>query len=229
MKYKIFLFLFLCLLSSSKLLPQDKCKIYGWVFDSLSKNPVSNVNVIIRGNNLGTTTDSSGFFLIKLSVGKKYTLVFSHITYDKTIRELSLNKYKEVEYRIYLKENGIELPEVSVRGERSFEDIRAQWIVDGSEFERLGEKNLEKALIYLFPDIVYPLNDRVLNDKDFTLYVNGKWVDTIYLNDIDPYNVKYVKIWKGWFGGEEWKGITIATPKGMPLINGDYVMLIVKK
>lgn len=222
MKGIFFLCLLFLLLYSSISLSQNKCKVYGLVLDSLSKNPVVNVNVIIRGTNTGTVTDSTGYFQLDLDVGEKYTIVFSHVAYNKTIRELSLEKYKEVEYRIYLTENKFELPEVSVEAKRTFEDIRALWVVDGSEFEKLGEKNLEKALIYLFPRLVYPFNDRVYKGKDFTLYVNGKWLDTIYLEDIDPFKIEYIKIWK------PDHGLNFA-PIGMPPRNGGYVMLIVTK
>lgn len=222
MRCKFFLFISFLLLHSSISLSQNKCKVYGLILDSLTKNPVVNVNVIIRGTNIGAVTDSTGYFQLDLPVGGKYTIVFSHIAYSKTIRELSLEKYKEVEYKIYLTENKFELPEVSVEGKRSFEDIRALWVVDGSEFEKLGEKNLEKALIYMFPRMVYRLNDRLRYGKDFTLYVNGEWLDTIYLEEISPFDIKYIKIWTARHGID-------TAPIGMPLREGSFVMLIVTK
>ena len=94
MRYKIFLILIFCSLFSTKSLSQNKCKIFGWVLDSLSKSPISNVNVIIQGTNVGTATDTSGYFLLYLPTGKEYTIVFSHIAYNKSLRELSLEKYK---------------------------------------------------------------------------------------------------------------------------------------
>ncbi len=33
-------------------------------------------------------------------------------------------------------------------------------------------------------------------DADFTLYVNGKYMDSIKLNKINPYKIASIKIWK---------------------------------
>ncbi|MGE5797545.1 MAG: carboxypeptidase-like regulatory domain-containing protein [Ignavibacteria bacterium] len=182
MIYKSVLILefFLFILQSS--FAQQLCKVSGLIFDASTKAPISNVNIVVRGTTMGTTTDSSGYFQIDLTIDQKYIIAFQHLAYNKVIRELSLGKDKEIVLRVYLKESEIELPEVTVTNEKSADDKRAYWIMDGAEFEHHGEKDLEKALIYFFPDIIKPMLDRIRNENnDFTLYVNGEWEDKCVL------------------------------------------------
>jgi hypothetical protein len=245
--------IFIAILLSSTLFSQDVCKIEGRVFDSAAKIPIQGVNVIVRGTSIGAATDNTGYFKLELEAGEQYVITFSSLGYKKQIKNLSLDKPKEVEYRINLKQEPIEIDEIVVTGEKSFEDARAQFFIDGTEFERLGEDDMEKALIYFLPDIVNPLNDRLKiisplskltpfqkikmnsllqqsEEPDFTLYVNKEWKDTIYLDQIDPYSIKYIRVWKA-VGGVD--GATELSndmsPVGLDLRTGKCVVHIVTK
>jgi len=223
MIYKSLLILELSLFILQSSFAQQLCKLSGSILDASSKAPIPNVNIIIRGTTYGTATDSSGYFEIELEADQKYIIAFQHIAYDKVVRELSLGNDKEIQLRVFLKESEVELPEVTVVSEKSADDKRAYWIMDGAEFERHGEKDIEKALIYFFPDIIKPMLDRIRNENnDFTLYVNGEWEDTMHLDEIDPFSIKYIKIWRA-HGGIDY------APLDMPLRVGNYVVLIVTK
>jgi hemoglobin/transferrin/lactoferrin receptor protein len=71
----IFLFLI------SEIILGQKVIVRGKVVDSNSKNPISNVNVIMAENEYLTSTNSDGQFSISLSPGK-YSLKISHISYE---------------------------------------------------------------------------------------------------------------------------------------------------
>lgn len=208
----------------------DSLNIRGWVYDSSSSVPLPNVNVIIRGTKIGCTSDTNGFFQLKLPGGKEQTIVFSHLGYSKEVRLLKITAPAEFEYRIYLNSIGITLPEIEITGERIHSNIPAYYTLKEDDLERLGEKNLEKALIYYFPRIIFPWWDREINeDKDFTLYVNGEYKETDYLDKIDPFIVKLIKIWKCNYSNDDiWNNSKIYyTPIKLPCRKGNYVVLII--
>jgi len=224
MKNNIILVFGFILLMAATSSAQRLCKVSGWVFDSLTLKPVQDAYITIEETNTGTTTNSSGYFEMKLPVGKKYTIVFSHIIYDKAIRELNLSKYMDVEYRIYLKERVINIPEIIIKNKKSFDDIRSKWLVSGKELERYGGNNLEKALIYMSNNIVYTNGALHQNGRNynFTLYLNGKWEDGSNLEEIDPANIQYIEIWKSW------RNVDMG-PISMPLREGEYTISVVTK
>lgn len=239
------------ILMASSLFAADLCKADGWVYDAVTKMPIHGVNVLIRGTSIGVATDDKGYFKLDLSSGDEYLIVFTALGYKKEIKMLALDKPKEVEYRIYLKPEPVELDEIVVRGNKSFEDMRG-FLIDGSEFERLGEDDMEKALVYFLPDVVSPLKDRLkvasilptLNAKegarrylehlsgnsDFTLYVDKEWKDTMYLDQIDPYSIKYVQVWNavGEVNGTELMKKDLS-PVGLDARTGGCVVHIVTK
>lgn len=225
-------------------LAQSHGKISGWVCVYGSRNGLSDVNVIIKGTSTGTTTDTSGYFQIDLPADTNYTIQFSHIMYKKETRKLSLSKNENVEYRIYMKPQLIELPEVTKTSHKSFDEQRVIWNVSGDEIRSLGYKDLEGAFTYLLPDVLYSKDYQVWTKGNFnnnqlrfmianhgeynyTLYVNNKLWDSSDLNEIDPKAIKYIKVW------HYWKGTGIQSvdmaPIGLPLVEGHYVVLIVTK
>lgn len=235
-KYKFIFLIISCTLISISSLAQNKSKIYGWVNDYETREPVPNVNVTIIGTNIGTTTDSSGYFKLELNPGKSYNIEFSYIGYTKTIRKVSLKKDEEIEYNIDLKSHPIELsPVVKIS---KFGNIPSTFTFDKDELKKAGDNDLEKALIYLEPIILYPdwfLNRNSLKENlynasyhNFTLYVNGKLVDSSTLDEISIDKIKFVKVWKAWRPKNTYGKVDIA-PVDMPLVEGNYVLLIVTK
>jgi len=102
---------------------------------------------------------------------------------------------------------------------------RASFRIGGEEFERLGEPDMEKAMHYLLPDVVQPLKDRLQLDKnDFTLYVDGEWKESIFLDDLDPFTVRRILVWEGLGRGQDNRHDIF--PIGLPLRRGKYVILV---
>ncbi|MFW6222164.1 MAG: carboxypeptidase-like regulatory domain-containing protein, partial [Bacteroidota bacterium] len=63
----------------------------GNVFDSITKNALKDVNIYIQELNKGIATDSSGYFVFKLSKKKVYTISASHLGYKDYNKKISLN------------------------------------------------------------------------------------------------------------------------------------------
>ena len=204
--------------------------VSGLVLDFETNNPVPNVNVIVRGEKkIGTATDSTGWFRLELTVQKRQMLVFSRIGYGKVVREHLVETKTDPPIRLYLQPVPVTLGEVVITAEKKYvisqADLkRALYAVGGDEFERLGEPDMDKAMQYMFPDIVKSQLARVSrNTDDFTLYVDGEWKETLTLDEVNPFSIKRVVIW----GGPFKKQPGAFSPIGFPLIRGSrYVILI---
>lgn len=232
MRYRVLFLIGLSILISSYSWAQNFGKVSGWVSDSASGNAIKDVEVLIEGTNNGTTTDSSGYFQITLPAGKNYTIVFKHIAYDNKVKKIFLTKGEEVEYNIVLNFHLIKLPEVYIKGKKSFEEQRSLFTIDHAELEKAGGNDLEKALKYLCPGILYKdwsknrfsLRNNIYNNYNinFTLYVNGKLRDSSELDEIKVDEIKYIRMWKAR------PGVDMA-PVDMPVNEGNFVMLVVTK
>ncbi|KAB2838064.1 MAG: carboxypeptidase-like regulatory domain-containing protein, partial [Melioribacteraceae bacterium] len=72
MKKIIILSLFLCF----EIFPQIK-NIKGIVFDSDSRMPLQSANIIIKGTNIGTSTDENGLFSLEYNFSDSSIIVIS--------------------------------------------------------------------------------------------------------------------------------------------------------
>jgi hypothetical protein len=193
---------------------QETIVVTGRVFDQETQKPVVSANVILRGEKKGTITDSTGSFRLELAAQQKHILAFSHVAYRKETRELAPGASKEIEFRIYLVPEPIYMQEVVVYGNREAvltkaAEKRAIHSIGGEEFEKLGEEDMERALIYFLPDVVNRLDKRMAsNADDFTLYVNGDWKESLTCPILirSPYGVC-------WFGSN-WDGKRTLTHRG---------------
>ena len=215
----------------ASLFGQGRYVMRGRVLDRETGEAISSVNVIIRGEKRGTVTDTAGYFRLALPTPEKRIVVFSHITYKKETRSISFDTTSEVTLRIYLVPDTIRIHEVLVEGERQIvpsetDRKMALYTLNGDDFERLGEDDMERAMRYLLPQIIRRPELRMRSDTaDFTLYVNGVWKESIYLDQINPYEVRRVTVW-GPLG--HFKDMDF-TPLGFPLLRGRFVVLVETK
>jgi outer membrane receptor for Fe3+-dicitrate len=115
-KYHVTLFL---LMSCSSLFAHEGI-LKGIVADSISKNSLAYVSVLLQGENIKqvTTTDDFGKFSFPGLEKGKYQLTFSNLGYErKTISvELNDDEVKTVSITIQLRPNALQLSEVTVSG-----------------------------------------------------------------------------------------------------------------
>jgi hypothetical protein len=220
---------------------QDRLVVKGRLFDNETQKPIAGANVTVRGEKKGIATDSLGNFRLELALGEKHVLAFSHIAYRKETREIAPGALKEVEFQIALTPEPIFLQEVVVYGKQ---DVmltkaavdRAIHRLGGEEFEKLGEEDMERAMIYFLPDVVKRLDKRMMsNADDFTLYVNAEWRESLTLSDIDPFTIRRVLVWEqlGRATDVDSQGRSVGYgksinvfPPGMPLRRGKFVVLV---
>lgn len=213
------------------LLGQERWTVEGRVFDDETRLPVTGVNVVVRGEKTGTATDTTGYFSLAFFSLKPRIVAFSHIAYKKEARRVSPDSTRTIGFLVYLVPDTIRFKEVIVAGKRQVvpsksAETAALYSLGGDEFERLGEEDMDKALRYMLPDVVMRPEVRMRFDAaDFTLYVNGEFKESYYLDQIDPFNIRRVMVW-GYLG--KFKLID-AFPFGMPLIRGSHVILIETK
>ncbi|KAA3620373.1 MAG: hypothetical protein DWQ05_00070 [Calditrichaeota bacterium] len=96
---------------------QDSQRILsGIILDISSGKPITDVNILTKKQRVGTASDSSGSFQLRIN-SKEDVLLIRHIGYfQKTIALASGSKNREI--RIQLEPKTIQMPEVGVQAER---------------------------------------------------------------------------------------------------------------
>ncbi|MCJ7555089.1 MAG: carboxypeptidase-like regulatory domain-containing protein, partial [Ignavibacteriaceae bacterium] len=100
----------LFLLFISQIYPQVKT-LEGIVTDSETENPLSNANVFISRNNLGTVSDSHGNFKLTGAIKNTDTLVISYLGYASKF--ITIVEYDDFEF-LEIKLERIILPSQTV-------------------------------------------------------------------------------------------------------------------
>jgi hypothetical protein len=130
-------FLILFIFLATKILFGQEIVIHGKVRHANTYRDIPNVNIYVKNTNVGTTTNISGTFILKIpETQPDAIIVFEHISYYTVELPLSEAQAQRI---IYLQPRVIELPEISV-------------VVD-------------KALPYIVKDI--PIAFRVIESKNF--------------------------------------------------------------
>ncbi len=96
--------------------------INGKVVDE-NENPLSNVSVIVLGQQKGITTSDSGFFQIKVPIDKAFALVFSHSGYKTTQQNFLLNEGEEEYVTVRLEPSSAMMQEVIITDQRERTEV----------------------------------------------------------------------------------------------------------
>ncbi|WP_317131642.1 TonB-dependent receptor plug domain-containing protein [Pareuzebyella sediminis] len=144
--------------------------------------PLKEVN--IRGDIGGTFSDSTGFYVLKITANKETNITFSHIGYGKvTLKNLKLNLNETFEFNPVLKSDAIHMTGVSVvpRSENNVEDIGtiSPRVVRDIPGANAGVENILKLL----PGVASS------NELSTQYNVRGGNFDEnmVYINDIEVY------------------------------------------
>lgn len=87
------------------------------ILDSDSKEPISNVNIKIKGNDKGFATNHNGAFIFNDNDNKNSTIfIISHINYYP--EEITLKTLEELDFTIYLLKNTSRLDEIVVSAKK---------------------------------------------------------------------------------------------------------------
>ena len=138
MKIRLLLFLFV---SSTLSMYSQQNQVSGTVLSSEDNLPIVGANVLLKGQNFGTSTDFDGNF--QISANKGSVLVFSYIGFET--QEVVLSDQKSIQ--IVLKPNTAALEEIVVVGygtQRKKEVTGAVAVVGSEAIEKLNPQRVEK-------------------------------------------------------------------------------------
>ena len=112
-KHLILLFLFPVFLMLSSGLFSQQARIEGFVRDD-DNNPLEFVSVALQGTSTGTTTNSEGFFMLRVDPGKEHIVVFSYLGYESRRLELRLVSGEIRVLNVFLVPLATTLPDVEI-------------------------------------------------------------------------------------------------------------------
>lgn len=100
---------------------QQQATVSGYVTDAASGETLLGANVILMGTDIGTTTNNSGYYVIRSIEPGEYTLRFSYLGYDTLEEEIELEPGEERRLDVELREADLTLEELVVESERERE------------------------------------------------------------------------------------------------------------
>ena len=107
-----------CLPALSSFAQDSTFTVTGRVIDVQTKEALSQVNITLKGENVGTTSDDEGNFSIELKPPKgqkSLALEFSYLGYEKAQRNIRI--YRDQELTVKLQAKIFEIEEVTISGE----------------------------------------------------------------------------------------------------------------
>lgn len=106
------LLFFLCILNFSSLLGQGKYTLSGTITDASSGEKLLGVNLIIKGTQMGTTTNAYGFYSLTLPKGN-YTLSIEYLGFRTIEETISLKANQRRNYKLSQEDISLEGIEIS--------------------------------------------------------------------------------------------------------------------
>lgn len=204
------------LIKSKTILPTSH--LYGQIIDSETQSPLAYANIIVKGTNMGTSTDTLGQFSLQHAFDHDDQLIISYIGYET----------KVVTYKLFIGQDytrlGLDIPEHLT----PFLVIK-DYITDGINLDDNGRStNINLTKTGVLPGQAEPNVLRTAqflpgisapSSKASDLFIRGGtpdqnlilWEDIpIYhsahyfgmISAFDPYTVEEMKVYRGGFGAE---------------------------
>ena len=158
----------------------QKARVKGVILDE-NNIPVENVSVSTE--DLGTVTNSNGFYLLEIPANKKVTLVFSHVSFKNKKVEITLKPNEDFEFNPVLNSKVEEIGEVVLVG-NSKKRIEGVTTIDPVVIRKIpganaGIENIIKTLPGVYSN----------NELSTSYAVRGGNYDEnlVYVNEIEVY------------------------------------------
>ncbi len=207
---------------------QTRHTISGFIKEKGSKEQLIGVNVYVPNTNIGTSSNTYGFFSLTLPRQDSLTLVFSFVGYKQLVKRFSLNK--NVEFDIDL-ESANQLSEVRVSAKRQEERVSdspqmSMIELPVSQIKKiptlLGEKDVLKVL-QLMPGV------QKGSEGQAGIYVRGGGPDQnlIILDDAIVYNANHLFGYFSTFNGDALKSVEL-TKAGFPARFGGRLSSVIE-
>lgn len=212
---------------------QSRASISGYIEDVETGETLISANIALEGSRKGTSSNTSGYYTITNIPAGTYTIVTSHIGYQKFNKQLTLSEGENLRLDIELKPEGYQLEEVIVESE-----------AEKKEQKNIGVAQVQTELIEKVPSIFQAdvfrsiqLLPGVKASSDFSsgLYIRGGGPDqtlilldrtTVYnpthffgfFSTFNPDAVKDIRLYKGGYpakyGGRLGSVLTIFNKDG---------------
>lgn len=198
------LIIILCLLTLTSQLQAQQRTIQGKVTDETGF-PVPGVNILIKGSNLGSTTDSNGNY--QISINEEGILIFSMIGFRD--QEISTNGRSQID--VELAEESFALGEVVVMGYNEVERRHLASSIEEMDVDKLKTRpisKLEQAFSGTIAGVTLLQGNNLPGSVPGTISIRG--ISTLQnasplvivdgmeqsLTDIDPNQVKSITVLK---------------------------------
>lgn len=224
-KLVLFIFLFIIIFNLNA---QSNRTISGYVREKGSKELLIGVNVYIKGQNIGTSTNTYGFYSVSAPASDTITMVYSYVGYIKNT--VKVNFKKNIEQNIELSNENM-LDEVIVKSK--YEENKVSETVQMSKIEipigqikkiptLLGEKDVLKVL-QLMPGV------QKGSEGQSGVYVRGGGPDQnlIILDDATVYNASHLFGFFSTFNGDALKSVEL-TKGGFPARYGGRLSSVIE-
>ena len=121
-KFHILIIIFQCFLFSSTY------NVFGEVLDFDSQKPLENINVYIKDQNIGSATDSDGYFNLSFDYfsSNQINLNIKVIGYEEKVILVDLSDHRINLGKIFLKAKSIEIAPVQIHSHHSHVDKSKQ-------------------------------------------------------------------------------------------------------
>ncbi len=195
--------------------------VSGFVYDESNGEALIGANVYIKELGIGSSTNTSGYFVIARVPKGDYTLVCSYIGYESFSKDIKVLQSLKTSYKIFLKPTSLSTQEIVVTGDsvRTAEKLFAKPI----SIVNLNAKQINQIPRMIEADLLRSLQTMpgitAISDFSSAIYVRGGTPDqNLYMIDgTDVYNpehafgvfsnfntnaIKNVEISKGGFGAQ---------------------------
>lgn len=196
-KYYIIPFIFLFLgVFPSDLYTQDEhfAVLEGIVTDRKTDQPLENVNVVISGTTLGTSTNEEGYFkLIYVPVGEQ-TIIFSYVGFATYRLTQNFSGGNEYAHDVEMYSRAIDMPELEIVEERypDYDRRRApdSHLITGEQIRESGIQSFGDLIRRFVPRAEvsvdgHDLNIRLTRESSITQRYFGAENPLIILNGIN--------------------------------------------
>ncbi len=187
----------LCWVFTSVSVAQHRGTIAGTVFDRETARPIPLVNIYVRGSHLGTSTDSLGYFEFELPAGVNHVVAFSHLAYVKEWYDVEVEEGDRMDVEVQLKPHLLPMNDFIVWGTPKSEEIIASVVIREDEIERMGPLDFHDLILRRLPQLRWTSALAAAQQRpDFVLYVDGLPWEARLLDQIDPYTIRKVIIYR---------------------------------
>lgn len=195
MKNLVILFLFIV----SSLLSAQTVAIKGRNLNSSDKSPISFVNISVKGENVQTTSDQTGYFLLSGKFSKNDLIIFTHVGFET--KEIKVSSLSESDTNlVYLNSKMITSQTILVRGTIGEKGVTPLTFskLDQNEIKKTyTDQDVPELLSYLPSTSFYSENGngigynylsiRGFDQKRISVAING-----IPQNDPEDHNVYWI-------------------------------------